>query len=132
MLKNTVNEQIDSRAHRSRSLARRQLLSGDVDGVRCADLTLERGHRTILLADEAFVSDSTLRASLLEIWERYREPRPGSIPDLARGALRVLRDGPRVGVTDPNTLRRARNVYTQLWEQLPEHYADLPPPSAIP
>jgi hypothetical protein len=102
------------------------------EGLACADLVLTRNRRTIILAEEAFGSPSVLRASLLEIWERYREPRPGSVPDLARGALRVVRDGPRVGVVDPHTLRRARNVYRQLWEQLPRRSLEgLPDPDTL-
>ena len=102
------------------------------EGLSCGELVIVRERRTILLADGSFDSPSVLRASLLEVWERYREPRPGSVPDLARAALRVIRDGPRVGVTDPNTLRRARYVYTRLWERLPAgEYAELPDPETL-
>ena len=88
------------------------------DGLACANLRLVRGRRTIGLAREAFSSPSRLRASLLEIWERYQEPRPGSVRDLARAALLVLSDGPRVGVNDRRTLRLAHHRYRQLWLQL--------------
>jgi hypothetical protein len=99
------------------------------EGVACADLVLLRGRRTILLAPEAMRSPSTLRATLLEIWERYREPRPGSLRDLARGARRIEQDGPRVGVSDPGVLRRARLTYLQLYEALPpEQRAGLSDP----
>jgi hypothetical protein len=99
------------------------------EGVACADLVIMTGRRTILLAPEATRSPEALRATLLEIWERYREPRPGSVHDLARGALRVARDGPRVGATDPDLLRRARLRYRQLYESLPPEERDgLPDP----
>ena len=102
-------------------------------GLTCADLLIIRDRRTIVLAVDAFDSPSVLRASLLEIWERYAEPRPGSVPDLARGALRVIRDGPRVGVVDAATQARALRVYEQLFSQLPERdFADLPDPDELP
>ncbi len=102
------------------------------DGMACADVALIDGWRTIRIALEAFDSPDRLRASLLEIWERYREPRPGSIPDLARGALRVIQDGPRVGVDDRYTLRRAHHVYRQLYGELPsERRTDLPQPDQL-
>jgi len=64
--------------------------------------------------------------------ERYREPRPGSVPDLARGTLRVLRDGGRVGV-DAATLRRAQHGYRQLWEALePAQRECLDDPDSLP
>ena len=89
------------------------------EGVACAEVAVIAGHRTILIAREAFTSDARLRATLLEIWERYREPRPGSVRDLARGALRILEDGPRVGVDDIRTLRLAHHTYRQHWSDLP-------------
>lgn len=106
---------------------------GACDGVACADLALIRERRTILLAPDAFDSPAWLRASLLEIWERYRRPRPGSVPDLARGTLRVMRDGPRVGVDDPQLLRLAHRSYRRLYASLPpEKRADLPDPAGLP
>jgi len=87
--------------------------------VACANLALIGERRTILLAPEAFSDSSQLRASLLEIWERYRQPQPGSAHDLARGALRLIRDGPRVGVDDLYLLRRAHHIYRGLYEKLP-------------
>lgn len=103
------------------------------DGMACADLALIGERRTILLAPEAFESPARLRATLLEIWERYQQARPGSVSDLARGALRVIRDGPRVGVDDPYTLRRAHHVYRQLYEALPpQKRVDLPEPDQLP
>ena len=95
----------------------------------CANLALIAERRTILLAPEAFAGPVQLRATLLEIWERYRQPQPGSLHDLARGALRLIRDGPRVGVDDPFLLRRAHHVYRRLYEQLPPaRRTDLPAP----
>ena len=103
------------------------------DGFACADLKLVRGRRTIGLAREAFSNPSRLRASLLEIWERYQEPRPGSVRDLARAALLVLSDGPRVGVNDRRTLRLAHHRYRQLWLQLDaSERAGLTDPDRIP
>jgi hypothetical protein len=103
------------------------------DGMVCAHLRLIDERRTILIAPEAFHSPSQLRATLLEIWERYREPRRASIRDLARGALRVAQDGRRVGVDDAYTLRRAHHIYRQLHGQLSrEDRAGLPDPDALP
>ncbi len=102
------------------------------DGMACADVGLIGERRTILLAPEAFESPGQLRATLLEVWERYREPRPGSVPDLARGALRVIRDGYRVGVRELYILRRAHHVYRQLYLELPGgERADLPDPDEL-
>jgi len=102
------------------------------DGVACADLALIGTRRTIRIAPEAFENPSRLRATLLEIWERYQQPRPGSQPDLARGALRVIQDGPRVGVDDLYTLRRAHHIYRQLYEGLPpESRPGLPEPDTL-
>jgi hypothetical protein len=99
--------------------------------VTCADLAVIRERRTILLAPEAVREPALLRAALLEIWERYRTPRPGSVPDLARGSLRVLTDGGRVGV-DARTLRRAHHGYQQLWAALPPaERAGLTDPDAL-
>jgi hypothetical protein len=102
------------------------------EGLACADLLVLKGRRTILLAPEAVRGPEVLRVTLLEIWERYREPRPGSVHDLARGALRVARDGPRVGVTDPDLLGRARLTYRQLYGSLPlSERHDLPDPDTV-
>ncbi len=102
------------------------------DGIRCASVVVRDGRRTILLAREAFSSDERLRMSLLEVWERYEQPRPGSVPDLARAALRVLTDGGRVGAGSPANQRRARNVYRGLWESLPEdRRSELPRPEGV-
>ncbi len=102
------------------------------DGMACADVALIGERRTILLAPEAFESPGRLRATLLEVWERYREPRPGSVRDLARGALRVIRDGHRVGVVEPYILRRAHHSYRQLYNELPnDQREDLPPPDEL-
>jgi len=101
------------------------------DGISCADLVIERDTRTILVADGAFASPSKLRASLLEIWARYREPRRGNARDLARAALVVIREGPRVGV-GTGDVGDARFVYRQLWLRLPDApRADLPNPSSL-
>ncbi|MEE8558299.1 MAG: hypothetical protein V3T14_10480 [Myxococcota bacterium] len=102
------------------------------EGIACADLVVLEHRRTILLAPDALRSDDVLKASLLEIWERYREPRPGSGRDLARGAYRVVQDGPRVGIVDRDLIRRARLRYTQLYELLsPAERAGLPEPAGV-
>jgi hypothetical protein len=102
------------------------------DGLSCADLVVEHERRTILVADGAFASPSKLRASLLEIWARYREPRRGNVRDLALAALVVIRDGPRAGVTDPGVLGDARFCYRQLWARLPpEKREGLPSPASL-
>jgi hypothetical protein len=102
-------------------------------GAACADLVVLKQRRTILVAKDAFRSDDALRAALLEIWERYREPRRGSTRDLARGAWRVLHDGPRVGIRDKSILRFTHHTYRQLWNQLtPAQRTDLPPPDTLP
>jgi hypothetical protein len=99
------------------------------DGMSCADLVIEANRRTILVADGAFASPSKLRASLLEIWSRYTEPRRGNVRDLARASLLVIHEGPRVGVTDPGVLGDARFTYKQLYQRLPpDKRADLPAP----
>jgi hypothetical protein len=101
------------------------------DGISCADLVIEGETRTILVADGGFATPSKLRASLLEIWARYREPRRGNARDLARAALVVVRDGPRVGV-GPGDVGDARFVYRQLWERLSDaQRADLPDPASL-
>ncbi len=102
------------------------------EGVSCADVLLIKERRTIAVAPEAVREPPLLRAALLEVWERYREPRPGSAPDLARGALRVVRDGGRVGV-DVATLRRAQHGYRKLWKSLePAQRAGLEDPDSLP
>lgn len=102
------------------------------DGLACAHLVMERQRRTILLAPEAFESGARLRATLLEIWERYPIPRPPSYRDSARGALRVLQDGPRVGVDDLHLLRRAHHIYRQHYSQLSKsERARLPHPDTL-
>ena len=65
---------------------------GSCDGITCADLLVIKERRTIMFEHDGLRTPSTVRASLLDIWERYRQPRPGSLPDLARGAQRVLID----------------------------------------
>jgi hypothetical protein len=101
------------------------------DGISCADLVIESERRTILVADGAFASPSKLRASLLEIWARYREPRRGNLRDLARAALVVIREGPRAGVGGGD-IADARFVYHQLWGRLSDaQRADLPDPASL-
>jgi hypothetical protein len=103
------------------------------DGLSCADLVIENERRTILVADGAFASPSKLRASLLEIWARYKEPRHGNVRDLARAALLVIHAGPRAGVTDPGVLGDARFVYGQLYARLPDaQQTELPNPRDLP
>jgi hypothetical protein len=102
------------------------------EGIACADLIVAQERRTILLSPNLIGQPAALRAALLEVWERYRAPRPGSLPDLARGALRVVEDGPRVGVDDPKLLLRAKFTYRQLYEQLsPAERAELPDPDTV-
>ena len=101
-------------------------------GIACADVVVISDRRTILLAPESLRSDSVLRATLLEIWERYREPRPGAQRDLARGTLRIVRDGRAVGVEDERVLRRARLEYGQLYGTLSrEEREGLPSPEGM-
>ncbi|HTO69627.1 MAG TPA: hypothetical protein VMR31_07170 [Myxococcota bacterium] len=98
----------------------------------CADLAVVDGRRTILVADAAFATPSKLRASLLEIWSRYREPRRGNARDLARSALLVATDGRRAGVTDGDVLDDASYFYGKLYEQLPaQQRAGLPDPRSV-
>jgi len=102
------------------------------DGMSCADLVVTSDRRTILVADGAFATPSKLRASLLEIWARYREPRRGNVRDLARAALLVAQQGRREGVTDRAVLDDARFFYGKLYEQLPaQQRADLPDPRSV-
>jgi len=102
------------------------------EGMACTELVVEHDRRTILVADAAFASPSKLRASLLEIWSRYREPRRGNVHDLARATLLVLQEGRRVGVTDPSVLDDAGFFYRQLYEQLSaEKRVDLPAPDSL-
>ncbi|MFQ5696666.1 MAG: hypothetical protein ACE5IL_00075 [Myxococcota bacterium] len=106
---------------------------GVCQGLACADLRVERSRRTITLAPEAFSSDARLRATLLEIWGRYREPRSGSVRDLARSALRVLQEGPRVGIRDVALRRLAHHTYRQLYERLSgAERQGLPDPETLP
>ncbi|MGH9885849.1 MAG: hypothetical protein ACREBE_09990, partial [bacterium] len=103
------------------------------DRITCADLVLVSERRTIRLANGAFASPSMLRASLLEIWPRYELPRRGNVADLARGALLVVVDGERAGITDPEVLREARFAYRQLWREVSSaDRARLPPPESLP
>ena len=98
----------------------------------CADLVLIGERRTILLAPESFESPSRLRATLVEVWGRYQEPRTPRVRDLAEGSLRIQRDGPRAGVDDPVVLRDAYFSYRQLWQDLPpDERRDLPPPDTL-
>lgn len=102
------------------------------DGITCADLVVIENRRTIRLANHAFTSPSKLRASLLEIWPRYERPKRGNLPDLAGGALLVVRDGARVGITDAEVIREARFTYRQLWNQLtPAERARFPAPESL-
>jgi hypothetical protein len=102
------------------------------DGITCADLVVIDERRTIRLANHAFTNPSKLRASLLEIWPRYERPKRGNLPDLARGALLVVTDGARVGISDAEVTREARFAYRQLWNQLkPAERAGLPTPDSL-
>jgi hypothetical protein len=102
------------------------------DGITCADLVVIDNRRTIRLANHAFTSPSKLRASLLEIWPRYEQPKRGHVPDLARGALLIVTDGERVGITDREVMREARFTYRQLWNQLSvTQRANLPAPESL-
>lgn len=84
----------------------------------CAEVLVRRNRRTIVIAPEAFDTPDRLRATLLEVWHRYREPRPQSVRDRAGAALRVLLDGPAVGVRDRYLLREAFRVYRMRFEEL--------------
>lgn len=101
--------------------------------IACAEVVWRRTRRVIEIAPEAFDSPQQLRCALLEVWARYRTPRPSYIPDMARGALRVVQDGPRVGITDRYLLREAFRAYRSYWEQLePEQRGELPAPDDLP
>jgi hypothetical protein len=101
--------------------------------ISCAEISWRRTRRVIEIAPEAFETQQQLRCTLLEVWDRYRTPRTGHIPDLARGALRVIQDGPRVGITDRYLLREAFRAYRFYWEQLePERRGELPSPDDLP
>ncbi len=101
--------------------------------IACAEIVWRRTRRVIEIAPEAFWTPQQLRCTLLEVWARYRTPRPEYIPDLARGALRVVQDGARVGITDRYLLREAFRAYRFYWEQLePEQRPDLPAPDDLP
>ena len=89
------------------------------EAISCAELQVRNGRRTVLLAREAWDSPERLRASLLDIWGRYQKPRAPDYRDKAESALRVLSDGPRVGIADPVFLRRVYHMYRQLWSQVP-------------
>lgn len=102
------------------------------DGMACADVVLVENRRTIRLAAGAFQNPSKLRATLLEIWPRYQLPRRPNARELAASALLVAREGPRVGVTDPDVLADARFAYRRLYEQLPNaKRKDLPTPDSL-
>ncbi|MFQ5513524.1 MAG: hypothetical protein ACE5FG_03740 [Myxococcota bacterium] len=103
------------------------------DRLACGHLRLEGQRRTILLAPGAFDSAARLRASLLEIWGRYRSPRLPSLRERAEGALRIVRDGPCAGIQDQRLLRDAHHWYHQLYGELgPEEARGLPPPDRVP
>jgi hypothetical protein len=107
--------------------------NGVCDGLACARVAVIGGHRTIQLAPGAFKSDAKLRASLLEIWERYRQPRTGSTRDLARGALRIVTDGPSAGVDDAELVTQARRVYRRHYQTLSRsERKGLPAPETLP
>ena len=102
------------------------------DGIACADVVLVENRRTIRLADAAFQSPSKLRATLLEIWPRYELPRRANARELAQSALLVVREGPRAGVTDAETLADARFAYRRLYDQLAAaQRKDLPTPESL-
>jgi hypothetical protein len=101
-------------------------------GVSCATLVVLKERRTVLLAQGALDSDAALRASLLDIWERYESPHPDSVCDELRGMLRVVRDGPRVGVDDVDILRRAHHAYRRLYVGMRDsECGDLPQPDEL-
>ncbi len=103
------------------------------DDMSCADVLIYKERRTILVAHEAFESPSRIRATLLEIWPRYQNPRPGFLPDLARGALQVVQDGPRVGIEDVYLLRRAQHTYRRLYDGTEADQRDgLVDPNSLP
>jgi hypothetical protein len=102
------------------------------EGVSCSELRIVERRRTILLARDAFASPSRLRASLLDIQGRYRNPRAASAADQARSAVRILRDGPRVGVSDRRLLRETHHLYRQLYGGLSaDERAELPGPDDL-
>ena len=88
------------------------------DGLVCAHLRLVEQRRTILLAPDAFQSPSALRAALLEVWGRYGSPGPVTVRDRAEGALRVVREGPGVGIEERYVLRSAHHSYRLLYTEL--------------
>lgn len=105
------------------------------DGLACADVRVISHRRTIVVAREAFASRGRLRLTLLEVWERYRTPRAGPARgrDLARGLLRVLRDGERAGIDDRKLLRLAHVHYEKQYARLEgADRRDLPRPGELP
>ncbi len=101
-------------------------------GITCAELRVRDRRRTILVAPEAFASASRLRASLLDIWGRYKHPGVPTPYERAESALRILKYGPRVGVTDRSLLRATQHRYRQLYELLEADQRDeLPRPDDL-
>ena len=98
----------------------------------CAELRVRDRRRTILLAPEAFESASLLRASLLDIWGRYKNPGVPTPYQRAQSALRILKSGSEVGVTDRSLLRATHHRYGQLYLLLePEQQGELPRPDDL-
>jgi hypothetical protein len=102
------------------------------EGVSCSELKTVHGRRTVLIAREVFQSPSRLRATLLDMWGRYQQPRAPSTADQARSALRILQDGPRAGIDDTQLLRDTHHTYRQLYNSMkPAQRAELPRPDDL-
>lgn len=101
-------------------------------GITCAELRVRDRRRTILLAPDAFASASRLRASLLDIWGRYKNPGIPTPSERAQSALRILKYGPGLGVTDRSLLRAIQHRYRQLYDLLDaDERSELPRPDDL-
>ena len=101
------------------------------DGLSCTELRVIRGRRTILISPETFETPGRLRASLLDIWGRYKKPRTPTTADQARSALRIVSHGADVGI-DRRLRQHTHHSYRQLYTQLsPKEREPFPPPDDL-